>query len=442
MNDCAQHRKALRRALPDGLIVLAGGVEIPRNNDVNFVFRQKSDFLYLAGVPEPGYFLLLDPKRGRDTLFIPRVDARYRVWEGHVPEPPEARARYGFDKAFYSDELPAAIKHARKGNRVCYADSDALKSLSKPLAGLKPRPAVLREALEELRACKTGGEVALLRRANEISGEAHLNVMRKARPGMREFELQAEFESHCLRRGLKHQGYPPIVAAGKNGAVLHYRHNDALLKKGELLLIDAGAECGGYSADITRTYPVGGRFTRRQRDIYSVVLEAQEQCIDRSRAGAVSGDLHVHSMSVLAEGLRSLGFLRGSTEELVVGGAIRLFYPHGLTHMLGLDVHDCMGGKKRQLRSPDHVRLRFNAQLEPGFVITMEPGIYFTAALLNDPAMRKKYHSQVNFKLAESFLDFGGVRIEDDVLIQPSGPPVNLTKVPKRIADVEAACGY
>ena len=427
--------------LPDGLILLAGGVEIPRNNDVNFVFRQKSDFLYVSGVPEPGYFVLLDPKRGRDTLFIPKVDARYRVWEGHVPDPPEARRRYGFDKALYADELPAAIKHAKRGYKIAYADPDAARRLPKALAGLAVRPEPLREALEESRACKTPGELELLGRASDISGEAHRNVMAKAQAGMREFELQAEFESHCLRRGLKHQGYPPIVAAGKNGAVLHYRQNDAPLRKGELLLIDAGAECGGYSADITRTFPVGARFTRRQRDIYSVVLEAQEQCIDRARPGVVSGDLHLHSMKVLAEGMRSLGFLRGSIEELVMGGAIRLFYPHGLTHMLGLDVHDCMGGKRRQIPSPEHVRLRFNARLEPGFVITMEPGIYFTAALLNDPALRKKYRKQVDFRKAESFLDFGGVRIEDDILIRADGPPQNLTKVPKRIKDVEAACG-
>jgi len=441
VNDYAKHRTALRRALPDGLTLLAGGVEVARNNDVNFVFRQKSDFLYLTGVPEAGYAVLLDPKRGRDTLFIPKVDARYRVWEGHVPEPPEARRRFGFREARYLDELPAALKLARRGYRTCYADGDAVHRFPKSLRGLRPKPAPLREALEELRACKTEGELQRLRRANQISGEAHRAVMAQARPGMREYELQAIFEAHCLSRGLKHQGYPPIVAAGKNGAVLHYRNNDAKLAKGELLLIDAGAECDGYSADITRTFPVGGRFSRRQRDIYSVVLEAQEQCIERSRAGVVSGDLHLHSMSVLAEGLRSLGFLRGSTEELVVGGAVRLFYPHGLTHMLGLDVHDCMGGQRRQLKSPDHVRLRFNARLEPGFVITMEPGVYFTAALLNDPAMRKRYGRQVNFKLAESFLDFGGVRIEDDVLIRPSGPPLNLTTVPKRIADVEAACG-
>ena len=442
MKDCALHRKALRRALPDGLILLAGGVEIARNNDVNFVFRQKSDFLYAAGVPEPGYFALLDPKRGRDTLFIPRVDARYRVWEGHVPDPREARRMYGFHSSFYADELPAALKHARRGYRIGYADHEACQRLAKPLRGLRLRPAELREALEELRACKTQGELELLAKASEISGEAHRRVMAKARPGMREYELQAEFEGHCLRRGLKHQGYPPIVAAGKNGAVLHYRQNDAPLRKGELLLIDAGAECGGYSADITRTFPVGGRFSRRQRDVYSVVLEAQEQCIDRARPGVVSGDLHLHSMKVLAEGMRSLGFLRGSIEELVVGGAIRLFYPHGLTHMLGLDVHDCMGGKRRQLRSPDHIRLRFNAKLEAGFVITMEPGIYFTAALLNDPALRGKYRKQVDFKKAESFLDFGGVRIEDDILVRAAGPPANLTQVPKRIEDVEAACGY
>lgn len=442
MNDRALHRQALRRTLPDGLILLAGGVEISRNDDVNYAFRQNSNFLYLTGVPDPGYFLLLDPKRGRDTLFIPQVDTRYRVWEGYVPEPREARARYSVNKVRYMREIGPELKEAKHGYRKCYIAPDDYHRFSKDLKGLKNLPGSLVETLQELRACKTPGEIELLQKANDISGEGHRAVMAKARHGMREYELQAVFEGLCISRGLKHQGYPPIMAAGRNSAVLHYRHNDAVLKKGDWLLIDAGAECEGYSADITRTFPVGGRFNRRQKDVYSIVLEAQKQCIGRARARAISGELHLHSLRILAEGLRSLGLLLGSTDDLVTSGAIRLFYPHGLTHMLGLDVHDSTGGQKRHLPPPPNVQLRFNARLEPGFVVTMEPGIYFNPALINDKELRRKYRRQVNFKMAESFLDFGGVRIEDDVVVQPAGPPINLTKVPKEIPEVEAACGY
>lgn len=300
-------------------------------------------------------------------------------------------------------------------------------------------PAALRDALDEMRAVKTEGELGLMRRANAVSAAAHAEAMRAAKPGMREYELQAVFDAACLKAGLKHLAYPSIVAAGANGAVLHYRKNDALLKSGDLLLIDAGAELGGYAADITRTFPIDGKFTRRQRDVYAVVLAAQKECIARARPGLISADLHVHSMRVIAEGLKSLGLLRGSTDGLVEGGAVRLFYPHGLTHMLGLDVHDVVGGKRRVLPNPTKVPVRFVARLEPGFVVTMEPGVYFIEALLKDPVLRRKHRGSVNFAKADSFLDFGGIRIEDDIVIR-DGPAENLTRVPKEIEDVEAAC--
>jgi Xaa-Pro dipeptidase len=299
--------------------------------------------------------------------------------------------------------------------------------------------AKLRDALDDLRACKTLEELALMKRANDVSGSAHRAVMAAARPEMKEYHLQSVFEAECLRASLKHLAYPSIVATGANAAVLHYRHNDAVLKDGDLLLIDAGAEDKGYAADITRTFPVNGRFTSRQRDVYEIVLAAQKSCIERARAGVVSADLHVHSMRVIADGLKSLGLLKGDTDGLVEGGAVRLFYPHGLTHMLGLDVHDVTGGKRRILPNPTKVPVRFVARLEPGFVITMEPGIYFIAALLEDRDLRRKHKASVDFAKAETFLDFGGIRIEDDIVITDDAP-LNLTTVPKEIADVEAAC--
>ncbi len=416
------HYRTLRAALArkidgDALIHLEGGKPVPRNFDVDYVFRQNSDFLYLTGVEEAGCHLVLDPKTRKEVLFVPRIDNHHRVWEGHVPGPAEAKKIFGVDRVMYADELKKVL-----GRR---------KLVSK---------AKLRDALDDLRACKTGGELELMKRANRVSGAAHRTVMAAARPGMKEYQLQAVFEAECLKAGLKHLAYPSIVATGANGAVLHYRHNNAALKDGDLLLIDAGAEDRGYAADITRTFPVNGKFTQRQKDVYSVVLAAQKSCIERARPGIVSADLHVHSMRVIAEGLKSLGLLRGETDGLVEGGAVRLFYPHGLTHMLGLDVHDVTGGKRRKMPNPTKVPVRFVAKLEPGFVITMEPGVYFIEALLKDPVLRRKHKGSVDFAKAETFLDFGGVRIEDDVVVQPDGPPMNLTDVPKEIADVEAAC--
>jgi Xaa-Pro dipeptidase len=414
------HYRALREALAKklagkGVVHLQGGKPVPRNFDVDYVFRQQSDFLYLTGVEEPGCHLVLDGRK--EILFVPRIDNHHRVWEGHVPSPDEARRLFGVDRVMYADELPKVLGRKKVASK-----------------------ALLRDALDELRACKVPGEVSLMRRASDVSSVAHRAVMAQARSGMKEYQVQAIFEAECLKAGLKHLAYPSIVATGVNGAVLHYRRNDAELKDGELLLIDAGAEHRGYAADITRTFPVDGRFNERQRDVYSVVLETQKACIDKARPGIVSADLHVFSMRKLAEGLRDLGLLHGELDGLVEGGAIRLFYPHGLTHMLGLDVHDVTGGKKRKMENPTKVPVRFVAKLEPGFVITMEPGIYFIEALINDKALRQKHKGSVDFAKAESFLDFGGIRIEDDVVISEDGPPVNLTDVPKEIADVEAAC--
>ena len=418
-NGRMNHYRHLRRGLAkrlagQGVVHLEGGKPVPRNFDVEYAFRQNSDFLYLSGVEEPGCHLVLEGNT--ETLLVPRIDAHHRVWEGNVPGPAEAKRLFGVDRVMYSDELKKALK------------------------GKKTVPAAaLRDALDELRAVKTEGELDLMRSANAVSGKAHAEVMRATRAGMREYELQAVFDAACVKAGMKHLAYPSIVAAGANGAVLHYRKNDALLKNGDLLLVDAGAENRGYAADITRTFPVNGKFTKRQRDVYSVVLEAQKSCIERARPGVVSADLHVHSMRVIAEGLKSLGLLKGSTDSLVEGGAVRLFYPHGLTHMLGLDVHDVSGGKKRVMPNPTKVPVRFVAKLEPGFVITMEPGVYFIDALLNDPALRKKHKGSVDFAKAETFLDFGGIRIEDDIVIR-DGAPENLTTVPKEIEAVEAAC--
>jgi Xaa-Pro aminopeptidase len=439
MNHYRLLRKALARRLSDGLILLSGGSLVARNQDVDYVFRQKSDFLYLADVEEPGCFLLLDPKGGREALFIPRIDNHHRIWLGHVPDPSEAKALFGVERAFYADELPKTIKEWRKAYRRAYADDEAHKKFKKEL-GPRNESAQLRDALDELRAVKTVDEIELLKRASAASGQAHLAAMRHARPGQYEYEVQAIFEAQCQAAGLRHLGYPSIVASGPNAAVLHYQRNNRLMKEGDLLLIDGAAECAGYGADITRTFPVSGRFSQKQKDIYSIVLETQKDAISRSRPGIVSADLHVRSMEKIAEGLKSLGILKGEISGLVEGGAVRLFYPHGLTHMLGLDVHDVTGGKKRQMKNPTKVPVRFVAKLEPGFVITMEPGIYFIPAVLNDKASREKYRGSVNFAKAEKFLDFGGVRIEDDIVIQKDAAPLNLTRVPKEIADVEAAC--
>jgi len=435
----AEHRHALMRRLPDGLILVSGGIEMLRNGDVNHPFRQDSDFLYLAGAEEAGFHVLLDPKRRRSTLFIARIDSHHKVWEGKVPDIAQCRRLYGFDQVAYADALPERLKKLKRGYRRFYANPSALKRYSNVLPFRKKDSDAVLNALQELRALKSPGELVLIRRACDVTSKAHRTVMGSARPGMREYEVQAVFESECLKAGLPRLAFPSIVAAGGNGAVLHYRRNDALLRSGDMLLVDAGAELHGYAGDVTRTFPIGRRFSALQREVYSIVLEAQKACIAKLRPGLNSADLHVFSMTKIAEGLKSMGLMRGDTAGLVESEAVRLFYPHGIGHLMGLDVHDGTGGKKRRLANPFKFPIRFVAKLEPGFVLTIEPGIYFIEALLNDPKKRAKYKDSVRFSKAERLIGFGGVRIEDDLLIR-EGPAINLTDLkaaPKETSEIE-----
>jgi len=427
------------RRLPEGLILVSGGAEALRNGDVSHPFRQDSDFLYLAGAEEAGFHVLLDPKRRQSTLFIARIDAGHKVWEGKVPDIAECRRLYGFDRVSYADSLPRRLKGLRRGYRRFYANRPASRNYSAVLPFKKRDCDSLLDALQELRAVKSAAETASIRKAGQVSARAHRAAMEKARPGMREYEVQAVFDGECLRAGLPHLAFPSIVAAGANAAVLHYRRNDALLKSGDMLLLDAGAELHGYASDITRTFPVGRRFSALQREVYSIVLDTQKACIAKLKPGLNSADLHVFSMRMLAEGLKSMGLMTGDTDGLVESEAIRLFYPHGIGHLMGLDVHDGTGGSGRKLPNPFKFPIRFVAKLEPGFVLTIEPGLYFIEALLNDPKKRAKYRTSVRFSKAERFLGFGGVRIEDDLLIR-EGAALNLTDsrtAPKEISEIE-----
>ncbi len=433
-----RHRLALMQRLPDGLIVLGAAPERFRNGDVHFAYRQSSDLLYLTGVSEPGCLLLLDPARGSETLFVPRLTQQHAVWLGHIPSAREARMRFGIRSVRYRDEL-AAVLQAR-AHRLVHVDAFAAHFVKRLRPGVRLQRRELRVALDEARLVKDAEELALLRRASAATAAGHLAAMRFARAGLYEYQVQAELERHFRHAGGTDLGYTSIVAAGRSSAVLHYRTNNARLRRGELLLIDAGSEYRGYTADVTRTFPVSGRFSARQRDVYSIVLETQERCIDFARAGNTSVDLQRLAERCLAEGLRDLGLLRGSLDELTHSEAVRLFFPHGIGHTLGLDVHDTQGSPTRQLRKTKAARIRFRARLDPGFVITIEPGIYFIAALLYDRALRRRHRSRIDFTKAERFLDFGGVRIEDDVVVRRKGPPENLTRVPKSLGDIEVAC--
>jgi Xaa-Pro aminopeptidase len=428
------------KLLPDGMVVLLAAPPARRNGDVEYRFRQDSTFLYLTGVPEPGYALLLDPRRGEEILFIPKLTQAHAVWLGHIPDLAEARAAFGIRQVAYQDTLPKVLKARAPGSRVAYADARARGALRRAAGRLRIDTPGLQDAIEELRIVKDQAELRLLEKASAATAAGHEEAMRVARPGRFEYQVQADMEREFRRNGCPETGYGSIVAGGRNGAVLHYHHNHDRLRAGDLLLIDAAAEYQGYGADVTRTFPVSGRFSSRQRDVYEAVLRAQTACIDFARAGVTSMDVQRRAEEVLAEALVDLGLLFGTVSDLVDTRAVRVFFPHGIGHTLGLDVHDVQGGKRRRLPRQKSGRLRFRARLEPGFVMTIEPGLYFMPALLHDREVRKKYKGRVDFDRAETFLPLGGVRIEDDIVVRAGGPPQNLTKVPKTVAEVEAAC--
>jgi Xaa-Pro aminopeptidase len=427
------------RALPDAPIVLGSAPELRRNGDVDFEYRQSSDLLYLTGVAQPGCVLVLDPARGRETLFVPRLTQHHAVWLGPIPSPREAGRRHGFRSVRYADELPAFLK--RLAPRRLHVDDHArgLARRARPRARLERR--ALRDALDELRLLKTPAEIALLREASRITDLGHRAAMRAAgRTARTEFQVQAALEGAFRHAGGTGLGYGSIVAAGRNAAVLHYTANDAPLRRGQLLLIDAGAEYRGYTADVTRTFPVGGRFEARQRALYEIVLAAQEECIGLARAGVTTVALQRAAERALALGLRDLRLLSGSLDELVESEAVRVFFPHGIGHTLGLDVHDTQGSRRRRLPRSKGARIRFRARLEAGFVFTIEPGLYFIDALLRDKELRRRHRGRVDFARAEALRGIGGIRIEDDVVVRASGPPQNLTRVPKTVQALEEAC--
>jgi Xaa-Pro aminopeptidase len=298
----------------------------------------------------------------------------------------------------------------------------------------------LSEQISESRRAKDPSEIALMHSAADASRAGHLAALRLARPGMSERQLQIELEAEFFRNGAERTAYGSIVGTGSNGAVLHFSPTSRALRDGEIVLIDAGAEVGGYASDVTRTFPVGPTFRGIQRDLYELVLEVQQAAIRDVRPGVEYKQLHLQASERIASGLVDLGILRGSPADLVERDAHALFFPHGLGHMLGLATHDAGGCLKGRTPSDRFGLkwLRADLPLQPGYVVTIEPGIYFIRALLTDPARRQHYREVVDWDRVDGLLDFGGIRIEDDVLVTATGADVLSGAIPKSIPEIEA----
>ncbi|HEX2095207.1 MAG TPA: aminopeptidase P N-terminal domain-containing protein [Longimicrobiaceae bacterium] len=426
----ARRERYLERA-GSAVTVLCAAPELHRSRDTEIRYRQDSDFHYLTGFPEPGAVAVLtphDPER-RFTLFVRPRDPEREAWSGPRAGVEGARERYGADAAYPVGELDAQLRTLLEpADEVVYA-LGTNPEMDRRVAGLvagfrrsRPRsgkgPLVVRDPdtlLPEMRLVKEPGELDRIRRAAQISAAAHLTAMRAAHPGIGEWELEAVLDRHFRVAGGSGPAYPTIVGSGPNATVLHHVANDRCAADGDLVLIDAGAELGMYAGDITRTFPVSGRFSATQRAVYEIVLEAEEAGIAAVRPGASVFDPHDAAVRVLARGMVELGLLSGDVDELIESGAHRRFYMHQTSHWLGLDVHDV--GPYRRGGEP--------VRLEPGMVLTVEPGIYVPETAEDVPEELRGI----------------GVRIEDNLVVTPEGHEVLTRGVPVSIEEIEALVG-
>jgi Xaa-Pro aminopeptidase len=425
----ARRRKALMAQMePNSIAILPAAPVYIRNRDVEHVYRQDSDFQYLTGFPEPEAVLALIPGRehGEYVLFCRERNPERELWDGLRAGQEGAVSQYGADDAFpigdIDDILPGLIEGR---DRVYYAigcnqefDHRLMEWInlirSKARQGAQPPNefVALDHLLHDMRLYKSAAEAKVMREAAEISARAHVRAMQACRAGLYEYHLEAELDYEFRKGGAKMPAYGSIVAAGRNACILHYRENDAPLKDGDLVLIDAGCEIDCYASDITRTFPVSGSFSAEQKAIYELVLAAQEAAFKEIAPGKHWNEAHEATVRVITAGLLELGLLEGALDELIAAEAYKPFYMHRAGHWLGMDVHDVgdykVGGEWRVL--------------EAGMAMTVEPGIYIA---VDNEQVAKKWRGI-------------GVRIEDDVLVTRTGCEILTGGVPKSVAEIEA----
>ncbi|WXB11045.1 aminopeptidase P N-terminal domain-containing protein [Pendulispora albinea] len=412
----------------DAIAVVAAAQTQVRNDTVDHPFRQDSDFYYLTGFEEPDAILVMTTRERKTTLFVRPSDPKSEIWDGARAGIDGAKANFGADEAFNLAELDAnLVKLLQNQHRLYYRigrnrslDARVLAAIERGrMRGRSPHhfpseivdPGVV---LHEQRLFKSEDDLVKMRKAAAITAEAHVRAMAMARPGMNEAEIEGMFLETFRRRGAKRAAYQPIVGSGPNTTVLHYIENGRMMEEGDLLLIDAGAEYEYFASDVTRTFPVSGTFSREQRALYEVVLEAQLESIAACRAGTPIDAVHDRAVEVVTRGLVRLGLLSGEPEKLIAEEKYKPFFMHRSNHWLGMDVHDVggyfVGAKVRPL--------------EPGMVLTVEPGVYISKNFTNVPPEWRGI----------------GIRIEDDVAITEREPEVLTGAIPKSVDDVERAC--
>lgn len=428
VSEHAERRRRVAAAIgADSALLLAAPPERIRNRDVAYPYRADSDMRWLTGFTEPEAVACLLPGRGDGefVLFCRDRDPAREIWDGLRAGPEGAVTGYGADQAFalaeMDSELPKLLAERQRvyrgltggvgANDPVSRAIDKARSLNPKAPGC-PNQIVGAEALlHDLRLRKSAAEIAMMRAAARVSAAAHCRAMRACRPGMAEYRLAAEIHHEFECAGMQ-WAYPSIVGGGANSCILHYIENTAILREGDLVLVDAGADNAGYAADITRTFPVGGRFSGPQRALYDLVLAAQRASIDAVRAGNPYDAFHATAVRVLTEGMIDLGLLEGERDDLIEQQAYRRFYMHGTGHWLGMDVHDV--GAYRVDGEP---RL-----LEPNMTLTVEPGLYVPPCA---EGVDERFHGI-------------GIRIEDDVRVTDGEPDVLTVDVPKEADEIEA----
>ena len=411
-----RERAAAAWALRDEVVLIGAGsmIPVPGGADLTYPFMAHAEYLWLAGHEVVDAVLAFDPRDGW-TDFVPPVTQAERVWEGRT----EALGTP-------LHELGGWLA-ARRGRPVV-----ALGSPIPGLGGDAVRAAQLREQLMHARRPKDAHELELLRRACEATAMGFKSFVQALKPGLSERELQVELETGFRRGGADRTGYGTIVGAGSHAAVLHFTPGDRRTQPGDVVLVDAGAEVERYTADVTRTYRLPGGDDAFFRSLHDLVLSVERNAISRCVPGAEWRDLHLKAALEIADGLVQLGLLTGSAESLVERDTHALFFPHGLGHMVGLGVRDASGflpGRARSTR-PGLSMLRTDLPLEKGYVMTVEPGIYFIPALLQDPSQRERHRDAVRWDRVDGLMEFGGIRIEDDVLVTESAPEVLTAAIP------------
>ncbi len=450
----SNRRNELRKHLDGGLALFPANNESPMNYPHNtYHYRQDSNFLYFFGLDQPGLMGVIDFESGEDYLFGDDLDLDDIIWMGQLPTMATLGGQVGIKNIEAKSKLPGYIQDAlQKGRKVHYLPPyrhDTLLELTEligmPYKEVGPGSSMaLIKAVIALRSIKEIIEIEEISKAVDITWEMHTTAMKMAHPGIYEREIAGRIEGIAISHGTS-VSFPIILSM--DGQTLHNHHHGNILKEGRMMVTDAGAETvNHYAGDITRTVPVGGKFNQRQKEIYEIVLKAENWSIDNIKSGIQNRELHLGAAKIIAGGLKDLGLMKGDIDEAVAAGAHAMFFPHGLGHMMGLDVHDMEGLGEDNVGYNDAIKrsdqfgtayLRLGKELQTGNVITVEPGIYFIPTLIDKWKSEGKFTEFINYDKAETYKDFGGIRIEDDVLVTETGYRVLGKPIPKTITDIE-----